>query len=128
QQRWVLLAAARRTAGAADVVALAQGESPHLAKRDVHVLPAGQVATRAQEAVALVAQVEEALHGHRLALELLLALTLVLELAVAPVTVASAPAAAAPVPGLGHAAVRLLVPATALALLVLRLRPLTLRL
>src|SRR5207248_6983447 len=89
QQSRILLAAARRPAGAADVVALAQGEAPHLAERDIHVLAARQIAATAEEAVALVAEVEQTLDGHGLALELGLAVALVLGLAVAPVTVAS---------------------------------------
>src|SRR5207248_7175791 len=78
QQSRILLAAARRPAGAADVVALPQGEASHLAERDVYVLAAGEIAARTQEAVALVAQVEQALDRNGLALELRLAIALVL--------------------------------------------------
>ena len=46
---------------ALDEVALAQREAAHLRRRHVDVLRAGQVAAGAQEAVALVAEVEQAL-------------------------------------------------------------------
>ncbi len=60
-ERRVLLAARRRAGRALHVVALAQAEAPHLRRRDVRVVAAGEVARRPQEAVALVAQVEQAL-------------------------------------------------------------------
>src|SRR4051812_38697936 len=55
----VLFVAVGGAAGRGDVVALAQAELPHLLHRDVDVVLAREVALRAQEAVALVAQVEE---------------------------------------------------------------------
>ena len=105
QQRRVLLVAAGRPAGALDVVALAQGEAPHLADRHVDVPRARKEAGRAQEAEALVAQIQEALHGHRLTLELhLLALALALQVALAPVPVPAPAPAPPPVPGLARPA------------------------
>ena len=58
-ERRVLLAARRRAGRALDVVALAQTEAAHLRRGDVRVVAAGEVSRRAQEAVALVAQVEQ---------------------------------------------------------------------
>ena len=57
---------------AGDVVALAQRELADLLDRDVDVVLARQVADEAQEAVALVAQVEQTVDVDRLALEGLL--------------------------------------------------------
>src|SRR5262249_9268549 len=54
-----LLTARRRARRAIHVIALAQPEAPHLRRRDVRVVAAGDVARCAQEAVALVAQVEQ---------------------------------------------------------------------
>ena len=71
QQRRVLLVAERRAAGALEVVALAQPELAGLLHRHVHVVARRQEAADAQEAVALVAQVEVALDVDRLAGELL---------------------------------------------------------
>jgi hypothetical protein len=119
QQCWILLAAARRPAGTAHVVALAQGEAPDLAERHVDVLAAGQITAGAQEAVPLVAKIEKAVDRDRLALELRLTVALLLGLAIAPVTVAPASTPAAPVAGLGHTAAVCLVAASALTLLVL---------
>src|SRR5439155_2360025 len=106
QQRRVLLVAGRRPAGALDVVALAQCEPAHLAERDVDVLRARQVAARAQEAIALVAQVEQPLDGDRLALVLDVgALLLAHEVAVAAAVAVATPApAVAAVTGLGPVA------------------------
>ena len=59
-ERGVLLAACGRAGCALHVVALAQTEAPHLGRRHVRVVATGEVATDAQEAVALVAQVEQA--------------------------------------------------------------------
>ena len=70
QQRGVLLVARLRARRAGDEVALAQREAPHLRRRHVDVLLRGQVAVAAEEAVALVAEVEQALHLDRLALVL----------------------------------------------------------
>ena len=67
QQRRVLLVVRGRPARTFDVVAPAQREPPRLADRDVDVLGRGQVPLAAQEAVALVAQVEQALHLDELA-------------------------------------------------------------
>ena len=61
QQRRVLLVAGLRARRALDEVALAQREAAHLRRRDVDVVGPGEVAGRAQEPVALVAQVEQAL-------------------------------------------------------------------
>ena len=72
QQRRVLLVATGGPGHAGDVVALAQAELAGLLHRHVHVVAARQVAVHAQEAVALVTQVEEAGDGHRLTLERLL--------------------------------------------------------
>ena len=71
QQRRVLLVAAGGPAGALEVVALAQAELADLLDRHVHVVLRRQVALHAEEAVALVAQVEEALDVDGLADELL---------------------------------------------------------
>ena len=67
-QRRVLLVAARGTEGALEGVALAKGEVPRLADRDVDVLVGREVALAAQEAVALVAQVEKSPALDKLAL------------------------------------------------------------
>ena len=93
QQRRVLLVVRRRPARALDVVAPAQREAAGLADRDVDVLGRGQVAVAAQEAVALVAQVEQALHLDQLARVGLL-LAAALELAALAAVAAAAPAAA----------------------------------
>ena len=58
QQSGVLLVASCRAGRALEVVALAQGEAAHLADRHVHVPGPGQEAGRAEEAEALVAQIE----------------------------------------------------------------------
>ncbi len=87
QQGRVLLVAHGRAAGPGHVVTLAQPELPHLLDRHVDVVLRRQVAAHPEEAVALVAQVEEALDGDGLARELLGGALLVL-----------APAAAAPAP------------------------------
>src|SRR5439155_1491982 len=85
-------------AGALEVVALAQREPPHLAERDVDVLRARQVAARAQEAVPLVAQVEQPLDRDRLAVVLDVgALLLAHEVAAAAAIAVSAPPPAAAV-------------------------------
>jgi hypothetical protein len=52
----------RSSAGYFSLFALSQREPPRLADRDVDVLRRGQVALRANEPVALVAQVEEPAH------------------------------------------------------------------
>ena len=116
QERRVLLVVRRRPAGALDVVAPAQGEPAGLADGDVDVLGRGQVAVAAQEAVALVAQVEHALHLDQLALVgLLLAAALQLP-ATLPAALAAAAPAAAPV---AEVAVGLLVAPVLVALAVL---------
>ncbi len=94
---------------------LPEGEAPGLAHRDVDVLRARQVAARAQEAVALLAQVEQALDRHELTLpgDLRAALDL------APLAPLAAAAPAAPaVAGLALAAAVL--SAVLLVLLALR--------
>ena len=83
-----------RPARALDVVAPAQREPARLADRDVDVLRRGQVALAAQEAVALVAQVEHALHLDELA-GVGLVLPAALQLATLAAVTATAPAAAA---------------------------------
>src|SRR5581483_7326034 len=126
QQGGVLLVVAGGAAGALDVIALAQGEAPHLADGDVDVTPARQVAVGAQEAEALVAQVEEACHRDGLALVLLL-LAAALQVTAGAATsttavaVAAAPATVAAVAGLGPE-VLLTLALVALALLALGLR------
>ncbi len=60
-ERGILLAARGRTRRALDVVALAQPEAAHLRRRDVRIVAAREVPRRAEEAVALVAQVEQTL-------------------------------------------------------------------
>ena len=60
EERRVLLVARLRARRAADEVALAQREPPHLRRRHVDVLRTGEVPAGAEEAVALVAEVEEA--------------------------------------------------------------------
>ena len=67
QQRRVLLVAQRRAAGALEVVALAQPELAGLLHRHVHVVARGRKPADAEEAVALVAEVEVALDLDRLA-------------------------------------------------------------
>ena len=97
EQRGVLLVARRGPARALDRVALAEGEALRLADRDVDVLGRRQVALRADEAVALVAQVEEPADLDELAgVGLLLG---ALEVAVAALAVT--PAAAPVVPSVG---------------------------
>src|SRR5581483_6004503 len=101
QQGGVLLVVAGGTAGALDVVALAQGEAAHLADRDVDVAPARQVAVGAQEAESLVAQIEQAGHRDGLALVLLLlpaALQVATATASSTATTAALTVAAAPAP------------------------------
>src|SRR5262249_43366132 len=66
-ERRVLLAARRRSRRALDVVAAAQAEPPNLGRRNVRVVATGEVPSRAQEAVALVAQVEQAFDVDELA-------------------------------------------------------------
>ena len=66
EQRRVLLVALGGAAGTGDVVALAQPVLAGEAHRHVRVVAARQVPVDAQEAVALVAHVEVARHGHRL--------------------------------------------------------------
>ena len=94
QQRRVLLVARLRTRRAVHVVALAQREATHLRRRHVDVLRAGQVAAAAEEAVALVAEVEQTLHRDRLALEVLLARLVAAAARLPPLAAAAAPAAA----------------------------------
>src|SRR5207253_1925749 len=98
----ILLAAAGRPARPLEVVAFAQREAAHLAEGDVDVLGAGEVARRAQESVALVTQVEQALDGNGLALELRLLAAPLLEVAVAALAVATPAPAAAAIAGLSH--------------------------
>ena len=102
QQRRVLLVAAGGPALAGDEVAAAQRELADLLHRDVDVVLAREVAAQADEAVALVAQVEKPLDVDGLALDRLV-------LALPPVTAAAPPAA---VPRLGLLAVLALVAAT----------------
>ena len=71
------------------MVALAQGELPGLLHRDVDVVLARQVALEAQEAVALVAQVEQTLDLDRLAHEGLVLLGAVGAAVAAPTTTAT---------------------------------------
>ena len=71
QQGRVLLVAVGRPAGAVDAVALAHAELAGLLHRDVDVVLGRQGALEAQEAVALVAQVEAAVDLDRLAVALL---------------------------------------------------------
>src|SRR5204863_4389550 len=66
-QRRVLLVAACRPHGTGDVVAAAEAELAGLLHRHVAVVATRQVAARAQEAVALGAEVEQSLHLDRLA-------------------------------------------------------------
>ena len=91
-----LLVRRRRTARPLDEVALAQGEAPGLAHRHVDVARARKVALGPHEPVALVAQVEQAPHGHELAGVLRL-LAPALELALArpgsPLTATAPPSA-----------------------------------
>jgi len=96
EHRRVLLVAAGGASRTGDHVALAHGELPHLLDRDVDVVLAREVALEAQEAVALVAQVEQALDLDGLAHEGLVLLGPV----GAPVTAA---ASAATVAGLAVA-------------------------
>ncbi len=82
EQGRVLLVPSGRAGGAGEAVTLAQRELPRLLDRDVDVVLAGKVALEAQEAVALVTEVEEALHLNRFALERLLLIRAVSPLAV----------------------------------------------
>src|SRR5690606_6691411 len=102
-ERRVLLVAQRRPAGPGHDVAPAQAELPDLLHRHVDVVLGGQVAVHPQEAVALLAQVEEALDLGGLAGELL-GLRLVVLAPPAP----PAPAAVARLRGLGGLGLRLL--------------------
>ena len=77
QERRVLLVARGRAGLALDEVALAEREAADLRGGDVHVVAAGEVARGAQEAVALVAQVEQTLDVDRLADAARLAVALV---------------------------------------------------
>src|SRR4051794_3233502 len=58
EHRRILLVASGRPAEARDVITLAQPELPRQLHGDVGIVSAGQVAVDAEEAVALVAQVE----------------------------------------------------------------------
>ena len=69
-QRRELLVAGRRPAGAFHVVALSQREAPRLADRHVDIAGARQIAVGAEEPVALVAQVEQAVHRDQVSLVL----------------------------------------------------------
>src|SRR5207244_5838980 len=95
QQGRVLLVATGGSARTLQVVALAQREASHLAERDVDVLRGGEVGARPQEAVALVAQVEQALDLDGLALVLLL-LAAALELTLAAAVAVASPSASTP--------------------------------
>jgi hypothetical protein len=74
EQGRVLLVAPRGTAGAGDVVALAQAVLAGELHRDVGVVAARQVPLHAKEAVALVAHVEVARHRDRFVADRLLLL------------------------------------------------------
>ena len=89
------------------VVALAQGEPAGLADRDVDVLGRGQVPLAAEEAVALVTQVEQAPHRDELALVLLVLLAAALQVALG----AAALAVAAPTAPVGPAVAQVVVAA-----------------
>ena len=96
QQRRVLLVVGGGPAGPLDEVALAQGEPPRLADRHVDVLGRRQVAVAAHEAVALVAQVEQAAHLDQVTLVGAVLGRAALQLALAPWPTLAAPAPAAP--------------------------------
>ena len=74
-ERRILLAARGRTNGTLHVVAFAQSEATNLRSRHVRVVAAGEVAARAQEAVALVAKVEQTFELDQLAGEVIARLT-----------------------------------------------------
>src|SRR5262249_9658624 len=94
KQRRVLLVARRRTARALQVVALAQTELTRLLHRHVHVVLRWQEALQAEEAVALVAQIEIALDLDGLTRERLFRLARPVAIAVAVASTAPAPAVA----------------------------------
>ena len=105
-ERRVLLGGRGGTRRTLDEVALAQREPSHLRRGHVRVVAAGEVAPGAEEAVALVAQVEEALDVDGFAGELLRSL---LEAAVAITVAAPAAAPALVARGLEVGTARLLV-------------------
>jgi hypothetical protein len=94
-----LMSSTRSSAGYFSL--LAQSEAPHLRRRHVDVLLRGEVAVAAEEAVALRAEVEQALHRNGLALVLArstLAAGLVLTAASPPPTAAASVALAERLP------------------------------